>query len=204
MVNSQFVTDAEFNDYYNEALGAYWTIMSECAPSDFAVTETTYTTTAGTIPYSLPGDFRAALEVYADETGGYRRPIMPTDGFSRAYFRAPQGAYSMILRYQQNAPIITDDTTTVDFGELGDAYVVRLMARDALAKEESDVGGITMEIDKLEARLRQSRQRDRSFAQKSRNIEATDVWVYPQQVRIRGYAILGGNIEFYESALPLF
>jgi hypothetical protein len=204
MVSSAFVSDAEWGNYFNEALGAYWLIQSECAPADFAASESTYTTSTGVVQYALPADFRTALEVYADEGGGYRRPLLPTDGFSRAYFRAPQGAYSMILRYQANAPIISDDVTAIDLGELGDTYVVRHMAAAALAKEESDVSYVASEIEKLEARMRQTSQRDRSYAKKSRNIEATDVWVYPQQVRIRGYAIIGGNIEFYESALPLF
>jgi hypothetical protein len=202
MVNSSFVSTTEWNDYFNEALGEYWTIMSECAPSDFAVTETTVATTAGTLAYALPADFRALLEVYADEGNNQRRPILPVDGFSRAFYRAPDGAQSIILRYQQNAPVLADDVTTVDFGELGDGLVVRHMAQAALAKEESDISFIASEIARLEQKLRSTRQRDRANAQRIRDVDCVDVWLYPNSVRVRGYCVLGTNIELYQPIVP--
>lgn len=203
MVSSPLYSDTEWNYSYQEALGQYWTLMDD-ATQDFALAETTITTTAGTDTYSLPATFRNLKEVYADEGNGQRRPILPVDGFSRAYYVPPQGAYPVIVRYMTDEPTITDDVTTVQLGDLGDGYVLRLMARDAMAKAGRDPSQVMMEIADLESKIRSSRKRDRAFPQKGRNVENANVWLYPYATRIRGYALLGDNIQLFQPLIPYY
>jgi hypothetical protein len=203
MVSSPLYSDTEWNYSFQEALGQYWTLMDD-ATQDFAIAETTVNTLSGIDTYSLPANFRNLKEVFADEGNGQRRPILNVDGFSRAFYVPPQGAYPVIVRYMTDEPTISDDVTSVQLGDLGDGYVLRLMARDAMAKASKDPSLVLTELADLEMKIRSSRKRDRAFPQKSRNVENANVWLYPYATRIRGYNLLGDNIQLWQPLIPYY
>src|ERR1044072_8760952 len=54
--NSSFISDAEWNDYINEAYQEWYDVLVATF-QDYFITEDTFATTAGTDTYNLPSDF---------------------------------------------------------------------------------------------------------------------------------------------------
>ncbi len=203
MVTSGFVSNTEVNDVINDELCELYDLLVEAAPPDYYSAEATVTTASGTLGYALANvasDFRSLIAVYADEGSTQRTPILAVNEFERANYRAPQGIYSIIVRYCPAAPVLANDNTTFDGVSGWDSLVTARVARRLLAKRKADTGELLQEIGVKTQQIQSSSRRDRGQPRHITDVDQAGGW-YPSSVRVRGYALIGGNLELYEPAV---
>ena len=142
MVNSQFVSTAEWTEIINRNLGRFYDILTETHPHEFYEGTSSITTTSGVSTYSLPSDFYRILMVEYI-SGNYRFPVEPFNRYTRPFltrYAVPAGRQFTVY-YVPRMTVLANDSDTFDFIQPGwDDYVIAGSAADALQKEESDNG----------------------------------------------------------------
>lgn len=202
METSGFVGTTEANDAINSAIAEVWDLLVNTNPTEMYSKDGSISTVTGTTAYSLPSDFLNAIAVYAvDSTTGTQRPVDPVNNYDRGYMRAPQSTYTITLEYNPVATILVNDSDTFDGVNGYEELVIALAARNFLIKEESDIGAVQQNINEMRARIG-SFKRTRGPRMLT-DVSATDVRIYPATLGVRGYRIRAGNIELFESILPL-
>jgi hypothetical protein len=169
MVNSQFVSDAELNDWINDSLAELYGIVVESYGDDYYEARASFQTVAGQSLYPLdtivgaPADFfkLVAVEIaegsnwwparrFQDEER-YRLQTCSWDsrgasvrhrlvGSNLELVPTPPGVYSMRIRYVPRAPQLAADGTEFDSINGWHEFVVCDVAAKMLEKEESDSG----------------------------------------------------------------
>lgn len=203
MENSTFVTDANLNDLINRHIPRFWDLLLEIGPPDW-MTPTDYalTTASGTIRYALPSDFRSVVMVYAAESTDFYRPLRQVNDVDRVCYRAPAGAYSLVVRYIPVAPQLTTDTANAT-GQIDDIsgwsdLIVYASARDCLDKEESDSSTCVQRLQEVEARMRrQQGGRNIGAPVYVTDVDGVDMWPYPYRQAANAYQVFGTNLDVF-------
>jgi hypothetical protein len=122
---------------------------------------------------------------------------------ARQNYKAPSAAYTLDVEYLPTAPVLDNDSDTID-GVSGWAdLLANLMALDVMTKRETDPSVVLNNISRIEAEIvTRSRKRDRG---PKRIVDLDDLdrcppngwWRTP---RLECYRLRAGNLELYESA----
>lgn len=203
MENSTFVSDANLNDLILRHTPRFWDLLLDIGPPDW-MTPTDYalTSTSGTTRYALPSDFRSIVAVYAVEATSFYRPLKQINDTDRVTYRAPAGAYSLIIRYIPTAPQLTTDSADAT-GQIDDIsgwsdLIVYACARDCLEKEESDTATCTQRLQEVEARMRrQQGGRNIGAPVFVTDIDNVDCFPYPYRSSIDSFQVFGTNIDLF-------
>jgi hypothetical protein len=196
MENSTFVTDVELTRLVNSHRYRLYNALSMAVPyyfsQDFAIT-----TVPGQIPYALPADFRSAQVVYAVEQADQYRPLRNLTDFQRNVYRAPAGAYSVVLRYTPTPPPLVGDLDTLDGYSGFDEFIVAAVARDMILKEEGDVGTLIDEMAQLKAEIMATLPRDQGQPEYVTEVEYAIDWPYPYRQAVNAYQLRAGFLDLY-------
>jgi hypothetical protein len=198
MTNSGFASTTEVNRLINVRRRLLHLRIAKAVPYHYS-TDYAFNTVAGTIPYALPADFLWCQDLYAAEDVDHYRPIRNLTGWQRNVYRAPQGAYSLVLRYTPTPVDLSADADTVD-GIIGyDEWIVASAARCLLLKERDDVSQITGELRELEQDIIESISfRDQGQPQMITEVEMATDWPYPYRQAINGYQLRGGFVDVFQ------
>ncbi len=180
-VGDAHLTDAEINGWINKGLRVLYGKIIAC-DEDFYLTTSSISTTAGTLEYALPSDFRAVRGVDVSEAGqtitlrSYafeersRRSILATSsgGFrpryriarngvtgsaARILFDIDPGTRTYSLHYVPVPPALTVDADTVD-GVLGfEDYAIAYAAARVRRKRDEDPSAELGEMARVEAEV---------------------------------------------------
>ena len=197
---------SETIDAINAGIAYVWGELIRVSPDQYS-SDFDISTIAGTLAYPLPKDFLRLAALYSiEESDGSRRPIQNINLFSRAYYRAPQAVYSLVLDYIPTAVTLVNASDTFD-GVCGYEEIVSAhAARRFLQKEESDVSVVQGIISEWRASLGQN-FRSSTGPKFMTDVDAYDARIYPTTIGVRGYRLRGSNampiIELYEPVLPL-
>lgn len=196
MENSTFVTDAELTRLINSHHYRLYNRLAIAVPYYFSK-DHPITTVAGQIQYPLPPDFRSAQVVYAVEQIDQYRPLRNLTDFQRNVYRAPAGAYSVMLRYTPTATTLTDPADTLDGFSGFDEFIVAAVARDMILKEEGDVGTLIDEMNQLAAEIIASMPRDQGQPEYVTEVEYAIDWPYPYRQAVNAYQLRSGFLDLY-------
>lgn len=181
MVNSQFVTDSEFNSYINLSRWELYDILIQKYGDDYYATNTTFTTDGSTYQYTLPSNFYKFLGLdlqlgNVQESWVTIRPFMFADRnryavpnfqsfygitnlryrvFANTLFLTPIPAANQTLRmwYVPRAVELTSDTDTVDGVSGWQEYICLDAAIQALRKAELDTSVLLAQKQALIQRI---------------------------------------------------
>ena len=184
MVNSDFISDDELNDWINLGVSELHDLLVGSF-EDWFEQQATISIVSGTDAYDLPSDFYKAKGVDFDFSGStYTVPrYMPNQ---RNVFKSgpavgllgvaayriiddqirfipvPSGSGPATLRYvQHSTPLLTDDQRVhARIPQGWEEYIVLEAAIRMLLKEESETGPAQLHKDRLEARIRTLAERD--------------------------------------------
>lgn len=196
-----FAATTEVNDLINEALAEVWDMLVLASPPDYYSSETTVTTSSGVTAYALPADFYKLRAVFVDEGNGEYRPISAINEHERQFYRAPSGAYSVILRYIATAPQLGagDDAVTFD-GINGFEELAVLKAAANLLNKEKDGGGSSLmqQYDRQAQRIQEMGQRNVGEPQRilRRSVRYRDTFRAWANT-VDAYSMRGGNAEIF-------
>ena len=158
MVNSSFVTDAEWNTYLSSSYKELYDLMVASYGDDyFAVFGSNQVTDGVNSTYALPVDFYKLLGV--DQLVGGRWTNVPPFGVAdrnrqSAYAgNPPPGGITFRLIYIPRPAALSNDTDIADGVAGWEDYIVVRGAMKALAKEESDVTVLAGELALLKQRI---------------------------------------------------
>lgn len=198
MESSTFITDAELTDLFTEHTQDLYDKLVEASPPDYYSTEYTFSTVAGTLTYALPSDFRSLVMVYAPEQVNGMRPLAQLTDLQRVNYRAPQGAYSVMMRYTPVFPGYVDDSSTFDGISGWDNLIVSKVIRDLLMKEESDIAVIQNKINDIEQRLlSQASNRHQGMPRFISDYADIYSWPYPYTNVLSAYQLRGNGLDLY-------
>lgn len=160
MEGSTFVSDSQWRGYANRWIAKLFDLLIQASP-DYVSAETTVSVVAGQRLYQLPGDFRT-LQAVLVQDGRRVRKLFPMRGDERGYSETPTLSATLIVEYIPTPPRLQLDSDTYDFVSGWEQFVIAGMARDALAKEESDTSVVEMIMQTEAARIQStSSNRDR-------------------------------------------
>jgi hypothetical protein len=175
MVESQFVTDSELDNYINKSIAALHDLLIGAYNEEYFMEQFDFTST-GTITRALPADFYKlrGVDVYS---GGYwcsvkrfnfnRRNAQSFTanllGLSDLQYRlvgsnirfnfAPDVGQQFRLFYHPVAPVLTDPTDEYDDANQYAEFVIVDVAIKMLNKEESDTQVLVLERQAVEKRI---------------------------------------------------
>lgn len=205
--STSFPTDAEVNDLINTHYAGVFDLLVQAGPPEYYASSNTVSVTANTISYALSGfasDFRTLLAVYENESTYTRRPIPAITRTDRAAYTAPSSSYTVTVEYIPAPATINTasggDATTIDGVSGWEDLIVAYVARDLLLMEGSPMPpSLEGKISGLEKRVRTCAT-NRDLGQPRRIVDVTqqNSYTYPYSTGIRGYRLVGANIEFYE------
>jgi len=183
MVNSQFCSDEEFNEWIQEGAQELLDILVE-ANEDYNTTSSLFTIAPGANSTNCPVDLYK-LRLIEKSISGKWVTVERWEFEERGLFtdRVEERFTAQEVRYhlisdsihflpEENAPgdyrlwylpelaVLDDDADTFNGRNGWDAYIVFYAAIEALRKEESDIGDIEKKFQKLEARIRRLATRD--------------------------------------------
>ncbi len=201
MEGSTFVSNAEWDTYANVHTQAVYDMLVDASPPDYYSTDNTITTTAGTIAYALPSDFRSLQMVYAAESSTRYRPLEQVSDIELMAYDAPQGTYTVILRYTPTFTDYVNDNSTFDGVSGWDELIVAYMARDALMKEESAIDAVQLKIQGLEARIQSlAGKRNQGASWPISDTDAISRYPFPYRQAVSAYHLRGGYLDLYSAA----
>lgn len=199
MEGSTFVSAAEWRTYANRWIAKLYDLLIQASP-DYIAAETTLTVVAGQTSYLLPGDFRTMQSVLA-ATGDTKRRLEPLLDDERHLASPPRIGASLVIEYLPAPPRLASGADTFDVISGWDQLVVAGMARDALAKEESDTSVADMIIQTEGARIQStSSNRDRGQPKMigfPRHRRRQAWWADMATGGDLRYRLRGGNLEVY-------
>ncbi len=197
------ITDAELTALANRHVCEVWDrLVDASAPDYYASTTAPFSTAIGTIEYGLPVGFRNLLEVNVHESSDQRRPLLPMPHGARGSYKAPTGVWTVSYDYVPTPDALEDDSDTFDGVSGWEELIANCMARDVMAKRESDPSIVMSNIARLDARIA-SRSRNRDKGQPKRIVDLDDMprptlgWTGSS--RLSCYRLRGDNLELWES-----
>jgi len=173
--------NAEVNALVNESIADLWDQILRARGFDGYETSTTITTSSGVSVYSVPATFYELLAVAINPGNGLgsyplerfmmrerpqlANPAVPRYGYPYAYkllgdnievLPAPQGAYSLELRYVPSATELSSDLDTFDGINGWEEWAVVDAARKMATKERDFelVGALQADLARLTDRIR--------------------------------------------------
>lgn len=186
------VTDAEVTSYINESIAALHSMIVEAGEDDF-LTSADISTVAGTETYSLttPAATFYKVEHVEVQIDGIWTPLERWQFSERHLYEnssnggwgwqagkiayrivgrdnlrilpAPDGVYTVRLWYHAASVLLSADSDTYDGRDGWEEWVVLDAAIKIGVKEESDVGALVGEREKVELRIKpQARTKDRA------------------------------------------
>lgn len=153
MVNSLFITDANFNEFINQSAARLYNKLVKARGQAYYQSSYVITTTTATT-YTLPSDFYQ-LQLVQINFGGRKqtmRPFMLKDS-SRWSEASPQAGYQVTIRYTPAPVRMTNDSDTFDGIAGWEEWIVLDAAIKALNKEESDVQVLMAQRADVEAEI---------------------------------------------------
>lgn len=196
------ITDAELTALANRHIPEVYDRLVDAGPADYYASTTQITTASGDIHYPLEDDFRNLVAVFVRESSDERRPIFPMPEGARGSFKAPTGVWTLDVEYIPVPEPLEDDGDTFDGVSGFEELIANLMARDVMAKRESDPSIVMSNIARMEARIvARSRSRDRGPKYVT-DLDDAGHPPYPfgwtGSSRISCYRLRAGNLELYE------
>lgn len=168
---SSLVFSATFlNDQINVAIGDYCDLLDE-EFEGYRDKTGTVATVAGTATVALPSDFLKARAVDVLDSGRYRPlhlfAIAQTYGWDqqeipRGYmhvganlelFPTPNAVYTIRLRYVPTAPVLDDDSDTIDIPNGWEDWIIHAVLAVLDEREERDFGSRLAVCDRIRARV---------------------------------------------------
>ena len=182
MVNSTFVTDAEFNQYINNSATALYDLLIQKFGNEYYLSTASISTTSSVDSYNLPTDFYKLIGVDMLISGlDYvsLRPFMFSErnmnnaNVSRTIYGIPDVRYRLVgsqirlspvpnaantlrLWYIPNLPEMSSDSSTTDGVNGWEEFIVVDAAIKALQKEESDVSVLIAQKQGLIKRIEEA------------------------------------------------
>lgn len=190
MVNSEFITDSEFNNYINDSWKKLYDLITE-AVEDYHLISTAFTISSGNT-YTLPSDFYKLRgvddlssgkpttvrkfnfnerNIYADVDLSYS-----TTEYSDVFYRVIASTLYILpedratrnykLWYYPKATTMSVDGDTIDVINGWDDFITVDVAIKALTKEESDTTALTGEKREIIERITRLKTRDEGLPEK--------------------------------------
>lgn len=196
------VTDAQLNDWINDAIAELWDMLVEADPDRYYRTST-ITTTAGTQSYALPEDFYQVRRVDRISSGRrimvepfllqevdtdtdvrdpelvrYRVMGAGIDGTAaRLYLMPDPGGGSYELHYVQAPQRLVNNADAFDGAGGWELYVVLHVAIAILGRQERDTTYLERERARVEQRIRaMARKRDSGRAPRIADVRSGRRW----------------------------
>jgi len=197
------ITDAELTALANRHVCEVYDRLVDAGPADYYAATTQITTANGTIVYPLEVDFRNLLNVYVRESSDERRQLAPMPTMGRSAYKAPTGEWTLDVEYIPVPTTLEDDGDTFDGITGFEELVANMMARDVMAKRESDPSVVMANIARLEGRIvSRSRARDKGQPKRIADLDDAAAWPLPYgwtgSSRLACYRLRAGNLELYE------
>lgn len=200
--NNSNITDAELTVLANLHGPSVYDELVTASPPDYFAATTTITTSAGVSSYALQATFKDLLEVHVVEGSSTRRPLYPMPHGARGRLKAPTAESSVEIDYIPAAPLLVSGSDTIDGVSGYEELIAALMARDVMAKRQSDPSVVMAIIDGARRRIKvMARNRDKG--QPKRIVDLDDAagewpWEAFRSSRLVCYRLRGDNIELYE------
>jgi hypothetical protein len=193
------ITETEATGLVNTHYRRLYQKLARKAPWRFA-SDTTITTSSGTIGYALPSDYLFTLAVWANESTDERRRLANVNDFNRQMYKAPQGTYTVTHRYVPTPSSLTTSANTID-GVCGiDEWVVVHVARDIRIKTQRAIDDLTFEIQELTQEIYDiACSRDLGMPEEAGDFESVGLRRYTQQVD--GYQIYGTTMSLFTTGM---
>lgn len=199
MEGSSFVSANEWRVYANRWIAKLYDLLIQASP-DYIAAETTIQVVAGQVSYQLPGDFRTLQAVLA-ANGTRKRLLEPLLDDERHTAEPPASGVSLVIEYLPTPPRLQLDADTFDVVSGWDQLIVAGMARDALAKEESDTSVADIVVQTEAARIQStSSNRDRGRPKLigfPRDRQRRAWWADMSGVGDMRYRLRAGALEVY-------
>lgn len=200
--NDPNITDAELTALANRHLPEVYDRLVDAGPPDFYASTTQITTSSGQIEYPLDVSFRNLVSVFVRESSDERRLIEEMRPMTRGSFKAPTGTWTLDVEFIPVPPVLEDDGDSFDGVSGYEELIANLMARDVMAKRESDPSIVMSNIARLEERII-SRARSRNKGGPKRIVDLDDVnarpwWGWSSSSRISCWRLRGDYLELYE------
>lgn len=201
--NDPFITDSELTALANRHIPEVYNALVAAGPPDYYAATTTLTTVAAQIPYSLPSNFLALMDVFVHESTNDRRPLPPMPHGARGRFKAPTVAGTTItVEYVPTASVLALDADTFDGINGFEELVINLMARSVMRKRDVYQGQLEGDIAALRAGIG-SRSRGRDRGAPKRIVDLDDAFDNPATEwtgsnALACYRLRAGNLEIYE------
>lgn len=199
--NDPNITDDELTALANRHLCEVYDRLVDAGPADYYASTNQVVTASGTHVYALHGTFRNLVGVYVRESSDYRRQLFPMPGNARGQFKAPTGVWTVDVEFIPVPSELEDDGDTFDGVSGWEELIVNLMARDVMAKRESDPSVVMANIAKMEARMTsRARSRDKGQPKRVNDLDdATSSYGWLGGSRLACYRLRAGNLELYEA-----
>lgn len=201
--NDPNITDAELTALCNRHLTEVYDRLVDAGPPDYYAATAPLTTANGTIEYALNATFRNLIAIYVRESTDERRFLHEMRPQTRGNYKAPTGEWTCDVEYIPVPTVLEASGDTFDGVSGFEELIANLMARDVMAKRESDPSIVMANIARLETRI-VSRSRSRNKGGPKRIVDLDDVNVSPfpygwtGSSRLACYRLRAGNIELFE------
>lgn len=201
--NDSNISDDELTALANRHLTEVYDRLVDAGPADYYAATTQITTSVGFTEYPLEVDFRNLVAVYVRESTDERRQLLPMPEMGRGRFKAPTGVWTLDVEYIPVPDVLENDGDTFDGVSGFEELIANLMARDVMAKRESDPSVVMANISRLEVRINsRARARDRMGKQVT-DMDEQLVRPYPYgwagSSRLACYRLRAGNLELFEN-----
>jgi hypothetical protein len=198
------ITDAELTALANRHLPEVYDRLVDAGPADYYAASTQITTSSGIIPYPLDVTFRNLTGVYVRESADERRPLLPMPNVGRGAYKAPTGVWTLDVEFIPVPDVLEDPGDTFDGVSGFEELIANLMARDVMAKRESDPSIVMSNIARLEQRITtRARNRDKGNPKRVSDLDDTNFspfpWGWTGNSRLACYRLRAGNLELYEA-----
>lgn len=154
MVNSAFVTDAEWLTYINASYFALYGLLTEKFGDDYHAAIAEATTDGASERIELADDFFKLRGVDLKVDADRWVPLKPFTFAERSRFPLiPEAGLTLRIHYVPRLPPLVNGTDVVDGVNGWEDYIVVDAARKALVKEESDASELNAELLRVTARI---------------------------------------------------
>ena len=202
MVNSNFLSDAEWNDLANRYMTEVYDLLVTAGPPDYYSSDFAITTVPGQLAYALPDDFRSLENVQVLEPNLRQRPLNAMQDRERGFYTPVRSTWTVNIEYIAAPGVLVSDSDTFDGVSGWEELITLMMAQYALGKEETP-NDLEMRVQTMKARIVSNRSRDRGSPRFITDLgadERSTFW-WTQTSPIQRYRLRAGNLELYE---PLY
>lgn len=203
MRNSQRATDADIKRLVNVHAQELYDRLVTTGPPDYYLSTYSFTTTPGTVGYTVPEDFRSIVRLYVNVTSTRQVEVFEMNEGHRAAYDAPQSAISLTMTYIPTFVQLVEDSDTMDGVSGWDELVVQLCARALRARDNRDVSSFATRIDELRGRvLAYAPQRKAGGPKYITDVEAaqSSPWFWYPTLRVDAWTLEGPTLNVYALA----